>query len=69
VLATDCGLNDKSGYWHLVLRMIEDTDPLDEVLKIHSGRRAVVGEEDTDPLDEVLKIRVGGGAHEQQRKY
>jgi hypothetical protein len=49
--------------------MIEDTDPLDEVLKIHSGRRAVVGEEDTDPLDEVLKIRVGGGAHEQQRKY
>jgi hypothetical protein len=34
VLTTDYGLNDTSGYWHLVLRVIEDMDPLDEVLKI-----------------------------------
>jgi hypothetical protein len=34
VLTTDYGLNDTSGYWHLVLSMIGDMDPLDEVLKI-----------------------------------
>jgi hypothetical protein len=34
VLTTDYVLNDTSGYWHLVLRMIEDMDPLDEVLKV-----------------------------------
>jgi len=34
VLATDYGLNDTSGYWRLVLNVIEDMDPLDEVLKV-----------------------------------
>jgi hypothetical protein len=34
VLTTDYGLNGTSGYWHLVLSMIGDMDPLDEVLKI-----------------------------------
>jgi hypothetical protein len=34
VLTTDYGLNDTSGYWRLVLNMIEDMDPLDEVLKV-----------------------------------
>jgi hypothetical protein len=36
VLTADYGLNDTSGYWRLVLDMIEDMDPLDEVLKIRT---------------------------------
>jgi len=34
VLAVDYGLNDTSGYWRLVLSLIDDMDPLDEVLKV-----------------------------------
>jgi hypothetical protein len=34
VLAVDYGLNDTSGYWRLVLSLIDDMDPLDEVVKV-----------------------------------
>jgi hypothetical protein len=34
VLTVDYGLNDTSGYWRLLLSLIDGMDPLDEVLKV-----------------------------------